>query len=81
MVIRATARAKEASSGAPLRCAGSIFDAEDRIDGPAGTRPDFYQPIERLNGTTGLHMRHFTRLTYAFSKKIENFGAAVALAA
>lgn len=37
------------------------------------------QPIERLNGTTGLNMRHFTRLTYAFSKKIENFEAAVAL--
>ena len=32
--------------------------------------------IERLNGTTRLHMR---RLTYAFSKKLENFEAAVAL--
>jgi IS1 family transposase len=29
--------------------------------------------IERLNGTTRLHMRRLTRLTYAFSKKIENF--------
>jgi IS1 family transposase len=35
--------------------------------------------IERLNGTTRLHMRRLTRLTYAFSKKIENFEAAVAL--
>jgi hypothetical protein len=34
--------------------------------------------IERLNGTTRLHMRRLTRLTYAFSKKIENFEAAVA---
>jgi IS1 family transposase len=35
--------------------------------------------IERLNGTTRLHMRRLTRLTYAFSKRLENFEAAVAL--
>jgi len=35
--------------------------------------------IERLNGTTRLHMRRLTRLTYAFSKKLEYFEAAVAL--
>jgi len=35
--------------------------------------------IERLNGTTRLPMRRLTRLTYAFSKKLENFEAAVAL--
>ena len=35
--------------------------------------------IERLNGTTRLHVRRLTRLTYAFSKKLENFEAAVAL--
>jgi len=35
--------------------------------------------IERLKGTTRLHMRRLTRLTYAFSKKFENFEAAVAL--
>jgi len=35
--------------------------------------------VERLNGTTRLHMRRLTRLTYAFSKKRENFDAAVAL--
>jgi IS1 family transposase len=35
--------------------------------------------VERLNGTTRLHMRRLTRLTYAFSKKLENFDAAVAL--
>lgn len=35
--------------------------------------------IERLNATTRLHMRRLTRLTHAFSKKRENFEAAVAL--
>ena len=35
--------------------------------------------IERLNATTRLRMRRLTRLTLAFSKKRENFEAAVAL--
>lgn len=35
--------------------------------------------IERLNATTRLHMRRLTRLTLAFSKKRENFVAAVGL--
>jgi IS1 family transposase len=35
--------------------------------------------IERLNCTTRQHIRRLTRLTLAFSKKIENFEAAVGL--
>lgn len=35
--------------------------------------------IERSNGTMRQHMKRLARLTYAFSKKLENFEAAVAL--
>ena len=35
--------------------------------------------VERLNATTRLHMRRLSRLTSAFSKKRENFVAAVGL--
>jgi IS1 family transposase len=46
-------------------------------------RPDFdlisTSYVERLNGTTRLHMKRLARLTYAFSKKRENFEAAVGL--
>ena len=35
--------------------------------------------IERLNATTRLHVKRLSRLTLAFSKKLENFVAAVAL--
>jgi IS1 family transposase len=35
--------------------------------------------VERANGITRQHMKRLARLTYAFSKKLENFEAAVAL--
>lgn len=35
--------------------------------------------VERLNASTRLHVRRLSRLTLAFSKKFENFEAAVAL--
>ena len=46
-------------------------------------RPDFdlisTSYVERLNATTRLHMKRLARLTHAFSKKRENFEAAVGL--
>lgn len=35
--------------------------------------------VERLNATTRLHVKRLNRLTLAFSKKVENFEAAVSL--
>jgi IS1 family transposase len=46
-------------------------------------RPDFdlisTSYVERLNATTRLHVKRLARLTHAFSKKRENFEAAVGL--
>ena len=62
----------------PIRSKIAITE-QRRIVGDPDMKRASTSYIERLNGTTGLHMRRLTRLTCAFSKKIENFEAAVAL--
>lgn len=52
---------------------------KNRIMGTPNPKDVSTSYVERLNATTRLHVRRLSRLTLAFSKKRENFEAAVAL--
>jgi IS1 family transposase len=70
---------EEVSDNRRYSCPDFVSSEKKVITGSPNQRLISTSYVERLNATTRLHMRRLTRLTLAFSKKRENFEAAVAL--